>query len=51
MLGARWLTLPGKRRRFTEFLVRLGDIINIDGLLVAIRPRSVFANSGVGVKQ
>ena len=41
----------GRRRGFTGLFAFLGDIINIAGLLVVIRPRSVFASSSVGVRQ
>jgi hypothetical protein len=35
----------------TEGIARFGDILNIDGPLIEIGSRSVFDNSGVGVRQ
>jgi len=40
-----------KRLDFSAAIARFGDILNIEGLLVEIVPRSVFGNSAVGVMQ
>jgi len=40
-----------KRINFPAGIAWFGDILNIEGPLLEIRPRSVFANSAVGDKQ
>ena len=40
-----------KRMDFSVGIARFGDILNIEGPLLEIGPRSVFANPAVGVRQ
>jgi hypothetical protein len=40
-----------KRIDFSAGIARFGDILNIEGPLVEIGPRSLFDKSAVGVRQ
>ena len=46
-----WRTVYNYFAALTEGIARFGDILNIDGPLIEIGSRSVFDNSGVGVRQ
>ena len=47
-----WAAASGEKRiDFSAGVAWFGDILNIEGSLVEIGPRSVFANSAVGVRQ
>ena len=47
-----WAAASGKKRiELSETIAWFGDILNRDGPLVEIGPRSVFDKSAVGVRQ
>ena len=47
-----WAAASGEKRiDFSAGVAWFGDILNREGPLVEIGPRSVFANSAVGVRQ
>src|SRR5271157_6294916 len=47
-----WAAASGEKRiELSETIAWFGDILNIDGPLVEIGPRSVFDKSAIGVRQ
>ncbi len=48
MVDGRATASGEKRIDFSAAIAWLGDIVNIEGLLLEIGPRSVFLNSAVG---
>jgi len=51
MFNGRAVACGEEKFDFSEGIARFGDILNIDGPLLEIGPRSVFANLAVGIWQ
>jgi len=51
MVNCRAVASGEKVIDLSEQIAWFGDILNIEGPLLEIGPRSVFANSAVGVRQ
>jgi len=51
MVNGRVAACGEKKFDLSEAIARFGDILNREGPIVEIGPRSVFANSAVGVWQ